>query len=298
MRAYHVAGIIPVNSQPMDFQFPWHDCLTPIAPNFLSIERAILECATAGCETIWIACPYGIQPLLRKRIGDTVEDPTWYRRSKYIKFKEKCKKDIPIYYIPVHPKDQDKRDSIVWNMLYACSWVDKLSSWLSKWARPEKYYICFPNAVLPSQFVRKYRHDIAKKRRFLISHQGRTILDGEYLSGTFTFEDIKFLLKEFKRQATGLWDPNSPKRDGLYPTERLPLENRYSGRFLTIADIFSKLPQEEDTKIMNIEWYYDISCWKKLKIYLSSEHSDKMKRPYRKLLKHTTLKGIAALDAK
>jgi len=291
--AFHLAGIIPLNSQPMDFQFPWHDCLQPIAPNFLAIERAVLECATAGCNTIWIACPYGIQPLLRQRLGDTVQDPVWFSRAKYSRKPDTIKREIPIYYIPVHPKDQDKKDSIVWSILYGCLSLVKVCSKMSHWLVPNKYYVCFPNTVFPSQFVRKYREDIVKKRRFLISFNNKTMLDGELLSGTINNQDIKFLMKEFRNQATGLWDPNSPKRDGIYPTEKLSLDNRYSGRFLTIKDVFSKLLTEEDTKVMTVDWHYPIDSWDHLCLYLGSAERYEMKRPVRPLLKYKELKGIA-----
>ena len=81
LNSFHLAGIIPIAGQPLDFEFPWHDCMTPIAANFLAIERAVLECATAGCETIWIVCPSDMQPLLKYRLGEMVQDPVWISRK-------------------------------------------------------------------------------------------------------------------------------------------------------------------------------------------------------------------------
>jgi hypothetical protein len=66
----HLAGIVPVVTKQMDFQLDWHDCLMPIAPNFYAIERAVLECAYAGCKTIWIVANDDTTPLVRHRIGD------------------------------------------------------------------------------------------------------------------------------------------------------------------------------------------------------------------------------------
>ena len=70
--------------------------MTPIAPNFLAIERAVLECATAGCETIWIVCPSDMQPLLKYRLGEMVQDPVWISR-KFDVFPSESRKQIPIY---------------------------------------------------------------------------------------------------------------------------------------------------------------------------------------------------------
>ena len=40
--SFHLAGIIPTVGQPLDFNFPWHDCMVPIAADFLAIERSSL----------------------------------------------------------------------------------------------------------------------------------------------------------------------------------------------------------------------------------------------------------------
>ena len=49
INSFHLAGIVPVAGQKLDFNFPWHDCMQPIGRNYLAIERAILECVCAGC---------------------------------------------------------------------------------------------------------------------------------------------------------------------------------------------------------------------------------------------------------
>ena len=81
LKSFHLAGIIPTAGQPMDFNFPWHDCLVPISSDFLAIERAVLECATVGCETIWVVCHSDMQPLLKHRLGESVQDPVWISRK-------------------------------------------------------------------------------------------------------------------------------------------------------------------------------------------------------------------------
>ena len=30
INSFHLAGIVPVAGQKLDFDFPWHDCLQPI----------------------------------------------------------------------------------------------------------------------------------------------------------------------------------------------------------------------------------------------------------------------------
>ena len=80
MSSFHLAGIVPVAGQPLDFKMDWHDSLMPIAPDYLAVERAVFECAWAGCETIWIVANDDMTPLIRHRLGEWVQDPVWIGR--------------------------------------------------------------------------------------------------------------------------------------------------------------------------------------------------------------------------
>ena len=106
---FHLAGVVPIAGQPLDFKMDWPDCMMPVAPNFTMIEAAIHECAWAGCETIWLICNDDISPLLRYRIGDFVEDPVWANRHMDYRPSE-SRSRIPVFYVPIHSKDRDKRD--------------------------------------------------------------------------------------------------------------------------------------------------------------------------------------------
>ena len=55
-KTFHLAGIVPVAGKESDFGFEWSGCMMPIASNYTAVERAVVECAWAGCETIWIIC--------------------------------------------------------------------------------------------------------------------------------------------------------------------------------------------------------------------------------------------------
>ena len=41
--SFHLAGIVPVAGQKLDFNFPWHDSCVAIAPDYLAVERAVVE---------------------------------------------------------------------------------------------------------------------------------------------------------------------------------------------------------------------------------------------------------------
>jgi hypothetical protein len=81
----HLAGIIPVVQNTLNFEMPWHDCMMPIAPDYMALEHSVYECAMAGCHTIWIVAAEDVSPLARKRIGDFVQDPVFLGRFRLTK---------------------------------------------------------------------------------------------------------------------------------------------------------------------------------------------------------------------
>ena len=101
LTSFHLAGIIPVAGHQCDFGFQWDNVLMPIAENYTALERSVMECAYAGCETIWIVCNQDVQPLIRHRLGEMVQDPVWYGRT-LSPYPEEQRKPIPIYYVPIH----------------------------------------------------------------------------------------------------------------------------------------------------------------------------------------------------
>ena len=106
----HLAGIIPVSSIPLSYKTPYHPCLLPIDDDYLMIHRSIMECAWAGCETIWIVMDHDITPIFRKVVGDYVYDPVnYYRPMDPDKLSKRTM--IPIYFTTVDSKNRGKRDS-------------------------------------------------------------------------------------------------------------------------------------------------------------------------------------------
>lgn len=280
--SFHLAGIVPVDGQPLDFNFPWHDCLVPISADFLAIERSLLECATAGCETIWIVCPSDMQPLIKHRIGEAVQDPVWINR-KYDKFPSTSRKEIPIYYIESHPKHQKKRDCLSWSILYGAKVIKKITKSMSQWVTPDKYYVSFPYSVYPSQHIKRYREYISKKGNFfLLTDTGESVLDGKYIGFAFEANELGKLISHFWKKQTGKFDPSQPtkdRKDGKFITKLLPKDKRYSGRFFKVEDIFDQLDLSKETFKLEMDWYYDISSWNNLCNYLGSEHRSKMLKP-------------------
>ena len=271
--SFHLAGVVPVAGQKLDYNFPWHDCLQPIGKNYLAVERAVWECVCAGCETIWIVCHDDMQPLIRYRLGDYAQDPKRYNLNRK-KFPSAHERVIPIYYVPIHPRDRDKRDCLGWSVLYGALTAYWLSKTLSKWVVPDKYYAAFPYGVYDPSPLLLHRKSISSKKPFYISYEDKNIKNNEYLGFTFSAEDFKKARRIIRKEGIGEFSKHDIKK-------RVPIEERWSARFFELDKIFTYVIMEE-AKVLHLPWYYNISSWDNLKNYLGSEN--KLDRPAHNML--------------
>lgn len=255
---FHLAGIVPVAGQKLDFNQILPDCLMPIAQDYTLIEAAVVECAWAGCDTIWVVCNDDTSPLIREKLGDFVEDPVFSHR-RHDPYPKDSKRFIPIYYVPIHPKDRDKRDCLSWSVVYGSLLAFKVSSNISSWVVPNKYYVSFPYGYFPAWQLREHRKLISSEKNFYVSYLGKTMKDNNYLS--FTFGKDEFLeFRRVVRTGTGKHVPGK----GYVPVEErelLPIEERWSARFFEIEQVFE--PFNLDTaNELKIDNFYNISSWR------------------------------------
>ena len=289
VNSFHLAGVIPVAGQPLDFEFPWHDSLIPLDKGYSALQHSVYECAMAGCETIWIVCHRDTQPLIRHVVGECIEDPVFASRGKFEKYANDVRKYIPIYYVPIHPKDRDRRDCLGWSVLYGALQAFILCNKISKWVVPDKYYACFPYGVVPVPDVRPHRAVISDKKNFYMSYNGKTIKDGEYLSFTFDAKDFVNFRRVIRREGTGKTAPGGELRDGKYPTEVLPVAEQYSARHFPLERVF-KAANIEEGEVIEMPWYHNIGSWEGYCNFISSLDREKIFKS--KLLKYTELEPI------
>ena len=252
---FHLAGIVPVAGQQLDFNFPWHDSLMPIGKDYLAVERAVLECAWAGCETIWIVCHRDMQPLIKERIGEWIFDPNSLL-AKGI-FQSTKRKRIAIYYIPVHPKDRDRRDCLGWSALYGALSAYHISRKMSKWLIPDKFYCAFPYGVYDPSILREHRKKISSKENFCLTFKGRSVINGEYLGFTFDGEDFKKCRRHVREQSTALHD-----KEG----NRLSIEKRWSARNFSLDIVFEHVIIGV---CIELEQYHSIASWSEYAEFIS-----------------------------
>lgn len=264
----HLAGIIPVANLQTDFETATPDILVPIEPGFTAIQKAVYECAMAACNTIWIVANDDLAPVIRKVIGEWVYDPVYYKRPS--KFSSQDRKEIPIYYVPVHPKDRDRRDSYGWSVLYGIYSAWKVAHKLSAWLCPAKYYISFPMGIHNVEDIRSHRPSIrSRSTNFFLTWEGKSVKDNLPLSFTMFGEDFQRCRRHVNHLTTKEYLP--PADGEHYPSQKLPVNERWSARHFDFREIFGEIDEKEATKV-ELDWFNDISNWNGYRNYLASNN--------------------------
>ena len=275
----HLAGIIPLANLKTDYNLQTPECLLPLDAGFTAIQKAVFECAIVGCQTIWIVANDDLAPVVRKVVGEWVHDPAYYHRQ-YDPFPAARQKAIPIYYVPIHPKDRDRRDSYGWSVLHGVYSAWRVANIISHWVIPDKYYISFPMSIHNIYNLRKYRRQISEiSKNWFLSYEGKTVKDNLPLSFTMMNEDY-IECRRFVNRTTTKEFINPPP--GELPSEKLPLSERWSARYFDFDTIFDKVG-EEDAHKEEIEWFYDLTSWEEYQRFLGSENY--IKKPSNSLTK-------------
>jgi len=278
----HMAGIIPIANLKTDLGTVFPEVLLPIAPGFTAIQKSVYECAMAGCQTIWIVANNDVAPIIRKTVGEWVYDPVYYNRT-MTRFHREVRKEVPIYYVPIHPKDRDRRDCYSWSILYGAYSAWSVARKISKWIRPDKYYASFPLSAYHIDFLRSVRLSISnKEKNFFLSYENKTIKDNLPLAFTFTGDDFIKCRRHLNKKTTREFLPPLPNQQ--YPSQKRPLADRWSARQFEPQTVFEPLALTDAT-IHPLDQFYDLSCWDEYKAFLCQENDNLIKKPYKELIK-------------
>ena len=196
----NVAGIIPLTGKDNSFDFPWPDYMQPLREGFLAYERSVMECAYAGCDSIWIVCDDDVAPMIKDRLGDYVLSPKYFEEKDFVKKKDYHEKWIPIFYVPMAQKHKDRRDSLGWSALHGALTAFQVSSKMSRWLLPTKYFVSFPYGIYDTSFIRNHRSDIRGNKSFYLSYNGETVKNNKYLAFTFFPKDWSTIKYHVKNQ--------------------------------------------------------------------------------------------------
>ena len=279
----HLAGIVPVSREPLDFKFEWHDCLMPIAPKYHAIERAVYECAMVGCHTIWIVASDDTTPLVRHKMGDFVMDPASLKKKK-VEWPMEHRKPVPIFYVPIPMQEYVKRMCYPWSILQGALTVDEISVNISKWLVPELYYVASPYAVYEVKELRKHRVDIMRQESTILTYQGSSVCSGAHLGFTFNRDARDKAIKIFRDfEAEHVWW-SSPKEEEKHFLDNFRLEKVFGDVIL------------EERKEIELNWFYPIDEWDKYCEYLASDERRDIKHPGRLVLSYKEWNPIGIDD--
>ena len=285
---FHLAGVIPLAGQPLDYGMPYPDCLLPIAPDYTMIEAAVIEAAFAGCDTIWIACNDDIAPIVRYRVGDYIQDPIHFY-NKFDALPSDRRKRIPIFWVPLHPKDRDKRDCLSWSVIHGAITALKVSDQISKWMIPDKYYVSFPYGIMDPRELQKVRRQIKNKKNFHVVCEGKTVQDNQYSSFTFGREEF-IIYRRNARKGTGMYTTEVVDERGL-PRSKMPIEERWSARFFEPKDVFFGV-DVSDGYLHSTESFHNLHTWESYREYMVSDLARDTQRPTRQLFSYREFNRI------
>ena len=150
-------AIIPVAGMQTEFGMEWDASLVPVGANYTALEATVFECLHAGCSSIWIVANDDVAPLLRLRLGEYATDIRSIEQGSFKKFGATHHTEVPIYYVPIHPKHRDKVDNYAWSAIYGANVAYWIMTKFSRWTRPSQYYVSFPMGMMDPKEVLKHR---------------------------------------------------------------------------------------------------------------------------------------------
>ena len=271
MSKLNMPAIIPVAGMTAEFGMEWDASLMPVGPNYSALEASVYECLHAGCTSIWIVANDDVAPLLRHRLGEYATDIDSINRGTFATYGSGKHLEVPIYYVPIHPKHRDKVDNYGWSILWGCNVAYWVQTMFSRWTQPNQYYVSFPLGLLDPKEVFEHRSFLRKNAPFYFSHEGKTVKDGAPISFVLSPEEWR-RAKHVITTNAAVW--KAP--DEGIPTEKLPPEERRISLGYGLADVFGDGP--EGTK-QEMKCFYDLTTWAGYVKLVSSDLGKKLKRP-------------------
>jgi len=265
-------AIIPVAGMDTGFGMEWDSSLVPVAPNYTALEATVYECLHAGCTSIWIVANDDVAPLLRHRLGEYATDIDSINRGTFATYGSEKHLEVPIYYVPIHPKHRDKVDNYAWSIIYGANVAYWIHTKFSRWTQPDQYYISFPMGMMDPKEVFESRSKLRRNTPFYFAHQGKTVKEGAPLSFVLDPEEWR----RAKRVITTNSSYYKLPPPGEMPSEPLPPEERRLSLKYNLEDVFGDGPQGT---IQKMKSFYDLTTWEGYVKFISSDLGARTKRP-------------------
>lgn len=282
----HMVGIIPIQNGPANDGLPWPNALTPLYRNYTALHRSILECAIAGCSSIWVITEKKYIPLMKSVVGNFIQDPILSDLP--VEYKANFSISIPIWYISIPVRDIGRRDCYARSILAGAEYSIRVASKLSDRFVPDKFYVSFPHSVYSAWSVQPHRKAIkSNNKNFYIAYEGKTIKDGTECGFTFFLDDYHRFRKDFKSKDIGTFAGDTYEE--LY---KLPVDQRNTGSRLTLDEVFHSATLE-GAVVHERKEVYNISTWEGYVKYMSSPRFYKMPKKV-KYFHYNKIKNLEA----
>jgi hypothetical protein len=273
-----MVGIIPLDGFQDNWQLPYAPYLAPIADGITLVENAILHCAFVGCKQIFIVCEERSVRMLRKHLGEWVEDPAWWYRKTFTP--NAYRLQIPIFYIRMTEKDKRQRGSAAWGIIHAARVANKMAANVSKWTMPSRFFVSFPWSGINFWEFKQHRRATATTRNFYFTHKGESAWTNEYIPFAFNQDDLRAMKRNFAAKTTLTYKKIAefiPNDRSWF--ERLPVEEQHSGRRFTIQQLLEPV-NNDSYKSLEINKYYNVYTWEGLREAISDFQFRRPKRRY------------------
>ena len=254
-----------------EFGMEWSPSLMPVGPNYTALEATVFECLHAGCTSIWIVANDDVAPLLRYRLGETATDIDSIQRGTFAKFGQTKHIEVPIYYVPVHPKHRSKVDNYAWSVIYGANVAFWIKRKFSRWTVPDQYYVSFPLGMMDPKEVLQHRSLLRRNAPFYFSYEGKTVKDGLPLSFVIDPQEWR-RAKHMITTNSSVWKAPA---EGM-PTEKLPPEEQLVSLGYGLDDVFGDGPEGTTQEMKS---FYDLTTWPEYGKFISSELGKRTKRP-------------------
>jgi len=219
----------------------------------------------AGCETIWVVGNMETVPLVRKRIGDFIYDPTTIGSNPFSKNPDKHRRLVSIYYVPITEFEGHRSNCLPWSIIKGAEFANDISGAISKWTRPKMFWVSFPYGITEPKHLREFRKSISKEQNTFLRYDEETVLDGKHLPFTFGQEDLARFLEHF-REYENQMSINSQDEDEYF-TEKATL------------GIIVKESEMNIDNVIDLSWYHQIDSWDNYRSFLSDSETREVKSP-------------------
>jgi hypothetical protein len=261
----------------------------PLNINYTAIERAVLECASAGVDSIWITVSREHLTLLRKVLGDFIYDPLFFFNMRKVKYAYDYQKRIPIFYCPMRIKDMGLKDSEAFGIINSALCAKRFSSKLSSNLEPVMYYAAFYDAIYHPFVAMTNRPLINSTKNFHFTFNGKTFKDNEPLGFTFSNQQLIDCHAHVRDTGTRKYKTISEfKVDGKWQ-ELLPKEERWSATRYTVDKVFEPVILEGSNSY-SLKWFYNMNTWEGYRAYIGGHCT--LRRPKKDLRPTNTLERI------